>query len=172
MDDSHFARFDGIQQDLMLRIERSPHEGFLRETGAMLDQFPHSDIPVPHILVDDRFKSVLVEDMQRHTGDPALLPRHDLRDLVPAHHAFIATPRKSRKTTPFQHTETILVDENSMRSGHPPASFITYLESSDPPPETHSVAPSVSFNSALSPWDWTVLFDVIDVNANGYYSRQ
>ena len=24
---------------------------------------------------------------------------------------------------------------------------------------------------ALSPWDWTVLIDVIGVNANGYYNR-
>ena len=141
------VRLGRVQQNLMFRIKRSLYEGLLCKTGTMLDQFPHRDIPVLHILVDDRDKSMLVEDIQRRAGNPALLSLHDLRDVVPAHHAFVAAPRESGESPPFQYAESTLVDENGEIIGLPTASRVTHLESFDPPPETHSVAPSVSFDS-------------------------
>ena len=58
----------------MLHIKRAPYEGFLRKTGAILDQMPDRILPVLHILVDDRFIPVLVKEMQRYGGNPPFLP--------------------------------------------------------------------------------------------------
>ena len=131
----------------MLHVKRAPHEGFLRKTGAIRDQMPDRSLPVLHIFVDNRYIPVLVKEMQRCGGNPPFLPLHDLRDFVPAHHAFVAAPRESGDSPPFQYAESTLVDENGEIIGLPTASRVTHLESFDPPPETHSVAPSVSFDS-------------------------
>ena len=122
----------------MLHIKRAPHEGFLRKTGAIRDQMPDRSLPVLHILVDDRYIPVLVKEMQRCGGDPPFLPLHDLRDLVPAHHAFISAPRKTRQPPPRQDTEAVLVAENGIILFSSSASFLTIFIFSDPAPEKPS----------------------------------
>ena len=122
----------------MLHVKRAPHEGLLRKTGAILDQMSDRILPVLHILVDDRYIPVLVKEMQRCGGNPPFLPLHDLRDLVPAHHAFVSAPRKTRQPPPFQDTEAVLVAENGIILFSPSASFLAIFIYSDPAPEKPS----------------------------------
>ena len=122
----------------MLHIKRAPHEGFLRKTGAILDQMPDRILPVLHILVDDRFIPVLDKEMQLCGGNPPFLPLHDLRDLFPAHHAFVPAPRKPRQSPPLQDTEAVLVAENGIILFSPSASFLAIFIYSDPAPEKAS----------------------------------